>query len=741
MKLLRAALFVSLPLMSSCALLVGTPATDPAASENPQSLRALEQTEQQQVLQSAQDRLAMVRKQVAAGQFSDAETTLAPLANSSLYPAEVTELKAKIAAGQGREVSSAVLRQVAIARRLALKDQFDESQAILDSLDANGPGKEEIREVRELLNLRRIEAPAKAALTQVTEVRRLIRQGDLATASALLDAVESGGAVPGDVAALKLELDLAKRKQTLALDQQATTDQALGEVDQRLVLPKSYGKTVVITPDLDPLEMPVGSMEDLINKRVSIQLDNAGVKELVQVLSQVDGLNIIADDALEAEKNLTINVKNVPLKEVLSYIARNMGVAFHLGENIIWVTESLEEPGSGPKLETRIFQLRHGFIPTLKTQQKDGQGGGGQNAAGEDDTDLEDSLDAFLADSPEGASYRVFKTRNILIVRDTRENLRLVEELVKAFDKPPYQVLIEARFMTIGEADLRDVGSEFTVDADVAPVAGDANSQAQINGVLSSLGSLATWEWDQDGNRTAKTDISDGAGVISVGGTIGNRAYEFLISALDKRSSTKNLSAPRITVLNNHTARIRRGNTTLYYSELDSVSSDGGSDNGNGTVQTAFTGSPEELETGVTLDVKVNVGNDVRTVLLGLSPEIVEIARWRSFNVVAGGDSSSDNNSNSDSNTNVPGNIELPETSESVLQTAVAVQSGGTVALGGLISSSVMKTVTKVPLLGDIPLIGFLFRHTSEKTEPQHLLIFVTATVIDENGNFVRVIE
>ncbi len=730
MKLLRAAVFASLPLMSSCALLVGTPATDPAAGENPQALRALEQTEQQQVLQSAQERLATVRKQIAAGQFSAAETTLAPLANSSLYPAEVTELKAKIAAGQGRETSSVVLRQVAIARRLALKDQFDEAQAILDSLDANGPGKEEIREVRELLNQRRIEAPARSALKQVTEVRRLIRQGDLDTADALIDAIESGGAVPGDVAALKLELDLAKRKQTLALDQQTSAGLAITEVDQRLVLPKSYGKTVVISPSLDPLEMPVGSMEDLINKRVTIQLDNAGVKELVQVLSQVDGLNIIADDALEAEKNLTINVKNVPLKEVLSYIARNMGIAFHLGENMVWVTESTEEPGSGPKLETRIFQLRHGFVPTLKTQQSNDQGGGGQDTAGEDDTDLEDSLDAFLADSPEGASYRVFKTRNVLIVRDTRENLRLVEELVKAFDKPPYQVLIEARFVTISQDDLRDVGSEFSLTPDTAPVASDAKTQLQVTNLLTSLGAL------EMGN-------TDGVGYADLGGVLGNRAYSLVIAALDKQTSTKNLSAPRITVLNNHSARIRRGKITLYYSELDTVASTSSSTTGtsNSSVQTAFTGTPEELETGVTLDVKVNVGNNGQTVLLGLKPEIIDLVQWRSFNVIAGGDSSSNNNSSTNSDQNAQGNIELPETSENVLQTTVAIRSGETVTLGGLVTSSVQQTVTKVPVLGDIPLVGFFFRHSYESNVPQHLIIFVTARVIDEDGNFVQVVE
>jgi type IV pilus assembly protein PilQ len=447
------------------------------------------------------------------------------------------------------------------------------------------------------------------------------------------------------------------------------------------------------------------------------------------VLSQVDGLNIIADDAIEAKKSLTINVKNVPLKEVLSYIARNMGVAFYLGENIVWVTESPEEPGSGPKLETRIFQLRQGFIPTLKPQGGGDQGGGEGGQASEDDTDLEDALDAFLADSPEGSSYRVFKTRNILVVRDTRENLRTVEELVKTFDKPPYQVRIEARFITIGQADLYDVGSELSLTPDTAPVAGDAETQLQVTDLLTSLGAL-------------QMDNKDGVGYADLGGVLGNRAYSLVISALDRRASTKNLSAPRVTVLNNHSARIRRGKTTLYYSELDTVASTATSTTGdsNSSIQTAFTGTPDELETGVTLDVKVNVGNDGQTVLLGLKPEIIELSQWRSFNVIAGGDSNSNNNT-TDSTTNAQGNIELPETSESTLQTAVAIHSGQTVALGGLVTSTVQKTVSKVPILGDIPLLGFFFRHTSETNEPQHLLIFVTARVIDQDGNFVRVAE
>jgi len=725
MKFFRLAVLASLPLLSSCALLVGTEESTGKAGQSTQSLHALQKTEQQEVLRGAKLRLASIRRQIAVGKFTEAEADLAPLANSSLYPEEVAELSAKISAGREKAGVLRVRKQIALARRLAYKDDFDEAEAMLNMQDANGPCKVEIREVRELLNLRRIKRSSRSVGKQVTEIRRAIKRGELAAADALLDGLESSNTAAPQVAALRLELRAAQDGETLSIAQQATVNQALSEVEDRLVLPPTYGKTIVISPNLDPLEMPVGSMEDLINKKVSIELDNAGVKELVQVLSEQDGLNVIADDALEAEKTLTINVKQVPLKEILSYIARNMGVAFHMGENIIWVTESTEEPGTGPQLETRVFQLRHGFVPALKPKKKQGEEGGEGDAS--QDTDLEDSLDAFLADSPEGASYRVFKTRNVLIVKDSRENLRLVEELVRTFDKPPLQVSIEARFLTISEDDLLDVGAEFSAGPDDIPTIGeDAESMTQITALLSSLGAIT------EGNEA-------GIGGATFDGVIGNRAYNLIISAIKRRDSTKNLSAPQVTLLNGQTARMRRGNTTLYYSELDTVAGDGGDTTGDSSVQTAFTGDPEELETGVTLEVKVNIGNNGETILLGLLPEIIELTRWRSFNVVAEGGSSNNNNSDDSTGTNAPGTIELPETSDMSVQTAVAVKSGQTVTLGGLVTTTVQKTVSKVPILGDIPLIGFFFRHTNEKNVPQHLIIFVTATVIDSDGSFVQV--
>ena len=122
MKLLRFALIAALPFLSSCATRVGT-APEPGMG------RAT--TGEAGEVKQARERLDTVRRQIATGRFEEAEATLAPLASGAIYPAEVAELKAKIAAGREHGLTGATLRQVAIARRLAFKDQYDEAAAIL----------------------------------------------------------------------------------------------------------------------------------------------------------------------------------------------------------------------------------------------------------------------------------------------------------------------------------------------------------------------------------------------------------------------------------------------------------------------------------------------------------------------------------------------------------------------------------------------------------------------------------
>ncbi len=492
----------------------------------------------------------------------------------------------------------------------------------------------------------------------------------------------------------------------------ASAQRLLHDADKGLVLPETYGKTIVIGANLEPIELPPGPMEELVNRKVTINLDNAGIAELVAVLNQ-DGLNVVADDALEAAKTLTIRVQNVPLKELFSYIARNMGVEFHLGENLVWITEGDQGPG-GPKLETRILRLRQGFIPEVP-QGASAQGStdsGSVAIAAEEDNDLDDVLTALMADSPEGATFRIFRNRNILVVRDSRENLRLIEDLIREFDKPPYQVVIEARFMTISQNDLKDVGVEITqrLQEDGQNLVDDHNVDGpeaiKATNLLTSLGALAA-------------DAESGVGFLQLNGVLGRRAFDIAISALESKKSSAVLSAPKVTVMNNRSARIRKGDTLKYFEEFDIETIDAG-DSGREMVLVP-TGSPTDLLLGITFDVRVNIGNDGRTVLLGLKPEIVEFLQWEQY--ASGGTT----------------NVKLPYTYDQKIATTVGVSSGQTVVLGGMLENTRSKQVKQVPLLGDLPLIGFFFRRTEEISIPTNLLIFVTAHVVNSRGEYVDV--
>lgn len=503
--------------------------------------------------------------------------------------------------------------------------------------------------------------------------------------------------------------------------------QMLAETDERLKLPETYGKSVVIDANLPPVVLPAGPMEKILNGKVSISLDNAGIAELVGALREVCKLNVIADDALQAEKTLTIAVEDVPLKEVLSYISRNMGVAFNLGENILWITESAKP--TGPLLETRIIRLRQGTIPTVPSGGPGAPGaetGGVGSAENKIDNELDEALTAFMNDSPDGAAFKIFPDRNILVIKDTRENIRLAEQLVSEFDKPPYQVVIEARFITVSQDDLRDIGTEIEQKnfVDYTNLENDHDHIEAVKAIkaLTSFGIL--------------TENSEkGVGLMNFSGVIANRTLDIMISALDKKSSTVTLSVPKVTVMNNRQARIRKGDKLYYFEEYDVETLDRG-DRGSEKVLVP-SGTPTELPLGLTFDVKVNVGNDGRTVLLGLKPEIVKFKGWETY--LTSGDDDDDDDSSSSSEAALT-EIKLPKTYEQAVVTTVGVSSGQTVVLGGMLENKKNRTVKQIPFFGDIPIIGYLFKHEEVTHVPINLLIFVTATVINDRGEFVEVL-
>ena len=563
-------------------------------------------------------------------------------------------------------------------------------------------------------------------LDRLNAIRDLIAEKDFAKAEKLLSEMEKMDEYKNELEDLLELLALARKlpldKTELAIDQQTILNEATS--GQRL--PKSYNKTLNV-PSPEEKETVI-ELENVLDKPISMKVTSMPLGELAMQLRDLEGLNvadpvnIIFNDEVLKGKTFTANFKNVPLREVFDYISYNLSVDFNIHGNIIWVTKAAAE-AKGPRLITKAIPLKQGIIPPVP------EGFGVAAAAKsafettkETDSDLEEALKAFYAKNTTGGSYTIFPQRNILMVTDTLANIRQIEKIVELFSKPPYQVLIEAKFIMVSESDLHDVGVEISranggkTGEKITP---NHQENANLSDFFSKLGLLAA-------------DNSTGVSSMTVSGILGNRSFDILIRALESKSSTVTLSAPRITTLNNRTARIRKGDKLYYFEEYNLQTVDNG-DIGKDTILVP-TGKPTTLGLGITFDVKASVGTDQKTILLGLKPEIITLLQWEDYT------SSKTVTSADKKTTTVQGTeVKLPRTHEQTIAASVAINSGETVILGGMVENHETYEVKKVPFLGDIPFIGNFFTHTTKNVEPANLLIFVTATIINERGEYVIV--
>jgi type II secretory pathway component GspD/PulD (secretin) len=193
------------------------------------------------------------------------------------------------------------------------------------------------------------------------------------------------------------------------------------------------------------------------------------------------------------------------------------------------------------------------------------------------------------------------------------------------------------------------------------------------------------------------------------------------ISALEQSGESQTLSAPRLTVINNRPATISDGQVQYFYEEY-SVSS---------TVQQYYTassiypsGKPTKITAGAELNVLASVSGDGKGILLALNPKVNTQVLLQTYTTITGpGTNSFD--------------IKLPTYRTQELATRVVVKSGETVVMGGVLERERSTYVESVPVLGDIPILGVLFRRRTENDTPRYLLIFVTATIVKDTGEFL----
>lgn len=504
----------------------------------------------------------------------------------------------------------------------------------------------------------------------------------------------------------KVMADIAKQRAKAAAARDKTSADLMSvEADEKKILPDTYGLRRGSRGEGGPLKTPLSQMEQMLRRPITLHLENAGLEDFILAVGDSQGINIISDSDLNADKRMTVHADKVPLAEVLDYISRNLGVAFYSGNNVIWVTRQTAPDATMP-LETRIYRLRKGISNKEITS--------GQLA-------ITEAITRFVPKAEGSDSYFDEKT-HVLIAKNTRANLAKIEELITSLDVVPPQVLIEARFIGARVDDLRELGIDWILNSDYAVTKVDMGGAVKAPETIVTAGSgysFAGFPKDTEGLN------------LTYQGVLTDPAFKAVLHALDISGKARALSVPKVTTVNNQEAKITVGEDFRWFEEYEAVSVPL-SNNGNLAQYGSMivpSGSPQTRQLGITLAVTPSVGADLSSVSLHLNPSIDQFVRYEVYETA-----NNNASGNQVGSSNATSLIKLPIFSTRNIDTEVVVQSGETIVMGGLITTTDTKEMRKVPILGSIPLIGIPFRHEITEQKKENLLIFVTATIISERG-------
>ncbi len=504
---------------------------------------------------------------------------------------------------------------------------------------------------------------------------------------------------------------------------------------------------------------------------------------------------VIAPPAISpSEARITITLNEIPLGEALRYIASQANLKVKIepyAVSIIPISEQSNE------LLTKEYRVPPGFIsstvnlgtsalaqpataaagaaPGVGTGKDTQESTGGRLLVNREGA--KEFLESQGVPFPPGASANFLPQSSRLIVRNTQDSLELVDALVEQANvSGPKQVEIESKFVEINQNNLKELGfdwllGQFNIPGSTRvfgsgglPPTANPNNYPFVDPTTGQpVGQYPVTGGNRSGNLAISANAIDallfpGAasvapGLFGLAGVFTDPQFQVVIRALNQKKGIDLLSAPRVTTKSGQRAIIEVVREFRYPTQFDPpkipqrqetsgvvvnplTGSSVGSFPVTPTTPTAF----ETRNTGVTLEVEPVVGPDGVTIDLNLVPQVVEFEGFinygspiQSVSVNALGIPSTF--------TLTPNVINQPIFSARKVTTSVSVWDGQTVVLGGLMREDVQKTEDRTPILGDIPLVGRLFRTNVDQHIKRNLVIFVTARLVNPGGQPVNQVE
>ncbi|NLF22529.1 MAG: hypothetical protein GX590_05145 [Lentisphaerae bacterium] len=437
---------------------------------------------------------------------------------------------------------------------------------------------------------------------------------------------------------------------------------------------------------------------------------------------------------------ITFSARFINLYEALRIITDVAGLKFRVRSNVVMI---MPVNMADRDMTTRSYTVlpsigdrASGVMRELGSGQRNAGAAGGGFLAPVDDTMDSGQIDwkQLFADMgvqwPDGSSISYIPSINKMRVYNTPENLADVEKALEDLNVTPRQIEIEARFVEVSQTDLESIGFEWmlTDDWEIAHNQKNPQQRIKVNAGSGSTG-LRYLTAETPVNPSMST-VADN--LISAASVLTNPELSFVLHMLSQRANTDLLSAPKVVTKNSQEAIIKVVTEYIYPTEYDITenqqqSSD--SDNVQENIPMVEPGGFEMREVGVILQVIPEVSADGQMIDLVLNPQIISEPTWEDY----GFDYYS-----SRSTEPVHVSMRQPFFKVRSISTSISIYNGATVVMGGMITEERTEIDDKIPLLGDIPVIGRLFRSRYEQSEKRNLLIFVTARLVDPAGRSLK---
>lgn len=448
----------------------------------------------------------------------------------------------------------------------------------------------------------------------------------------------------------------------------------------------------------DPNKLVQGN-QGYRGEKLSFNFQNVDIRAVLKALAEISGLNIIASDSVAG--NLTLQLKEVPWDQALDVVMQSKGLDMRKNGNVLWIAPreelltkeklELEQRAQIAELEplrSEIFQLNYQKAESFRTVF--GLDGGGN--------------DRNRILSKRGSAIIEPRT-NQLFVTDISARLEDVRKLIQKTDIATKQVLIEARIVEADDTFSRNLGAKLgfadmrTVrGGDTGYQIGNSNTRVALGGNYQGIGEATGQAALTSSSYSPNTQFinlpaagingsTPGSLAVSLFSSAANRFLNLELSALEADGTGKIISSPRVVTADKVSALIEQGVELPY----EVASSSGATTINFRKANLRLEVTPQITPDGnVVLEVDVNkdsVGQETRA---GFAINTKHV------------------------------------------KTQVMVENGGTVVLGGIYQQTERSSVTKVPLLGDIPLLGYLFRSTGKTNDKTELLVFITPKIVAE---------